>query len=294
MPGKRGRGAIGGGLDAVAAFYARRPGNAAAVLRVLDAQGKSLDRLAPEDLLGPAATLDHQHHGGAEATDELARWAGIRPLSLVLDVGAGLGGPARLLAARYGCPVVALEPVAERARDAGVLNDLVGLAAQVRVVRGVAGALPFAAGQFDACLVQEALLHVPSKIGALKECFRVLRPGGVLAVTEWTATQRLTARDREVLTRTFAVVSLESASGYQALLAGAGFEEVAHQDLSPAWRAAKVEDQAAMRQVLADAPGLGDPEQHAALAALVAQEALVLDLISARKLGGGRFRARRP
>lgn len=80
----------------VTTFYDRHPINAWQILTTLERQGKSLAQLTPPDLF----PLDQDHYGGLEATDILAAWAGVGPDSHVLDICAGLGGPARYLAWR--------------------------------------------------------------------------------------------------------------------------------------------------------------------------------------------------
>src|SRR5207244_5079266 len=133
---------------------------------------------------------------GLAAVESLARRAGITRSTHVLDVGAGLGGPARFLAWRLDARVTGVELNASRAAGAVRLTRLVGLSAMVRIVRGDGTRLPFRAAAFDACVSEEALLHVGDKSRALAECRRVLRPGGRLAFTDWIAHPRLTDGER--------------------------------------------------------------------------------------------------
>jgi 2-polyprenyl-3-methyl-5-hydroxy-6-metoxy-1,4-benzoquinol methylase len=76
------------------------------VLGALRAAGRSLDPLDPDDLAG----LDEFHALGRAGTLALADLADVRPGELVVDVGAGIGGPSRVLARHYGATVAALEP----------------------------------------------------------------------------------------------------------------------------------------------------------------------------------------
>src|SRR5207244_11403835 len=116
----------------------------------------------------------HQGHPrGPPSGARLAARGGVGANARGSDRLAGLGGPARFLASRRGSTVVALELHAGRAGGAARLNRLVH-ATGVTVVRGDATALPFDRGTFDACLSQEALLHVADKRVALAECHRVL------------------------------------------------------------------------------------------------------------------------
>src|SRR5947199_10744285 len=155
-------------------FYDHHPISEAQVLAALGRRrGGDLSRLTPDELF----EFDQDHYGGLDAVDALARRAGITAQSRVLDVCAGLAGPARFLASRRGCRVLALELHAGRAAGGVRLNRLVGLDGRVRVVRGDATTLPFRDGSFDACVSQEALLHVDDKLAVLAGCRRILVPG---------------------------------------------------------------------------------------------------------------------
>src|SRR5439155_1553711 len=136
-------------------------------------RGGDLARLSADDLF----EFDQDHYGGLAAVDALARRTAITAASRVLDVCAGLAGPARFLTSRRGCGVVALERNAGRAAGAARLTRLVGLEGRVRVVRGDASALPFREGSFDACVSQEAFQHIADKLAVLAGCRRVLAPG---------------------------------------------------------------------------------------------------------------------
>src|SRR5712691_7306150 len=139
------------GTPAVLAFYDNHPISEAQVMAALRRRGLGLaGPTAPEDLFD----LDQDHYGGPAAVEALALRAGITAGSRVLDVCAGLGGPARVLAHRRGCRVVACELNRGRAVGAARLSRLVGLTHRVAVVPSDARALPFAGGRFDACISQ--------------------------------------------------------------------------------------------------------------------------------------------
>src|SRR5437588_1853070 len=87
-------------LDGVRDHY-RAPGLTERLKTALTAFGTEEQRLTPQQL----ATLDQFHTRGLAATAELAKLAGITAGMSVLDVGAGVGGPARFLAATCGCRV---------------------------------------------------------------------------------------------------------------------------------------------------------------------------------------------
>lgn len=129
--------------------------------------------------------FDQVHTGGVGATRELAKMAGFGPGLRVLDVGSGLGGSARFLAAECGCRVVGIDLTASYHEAALHLTAAVGLSARVEFHLGDATALSFADGTFDGVLLQHCTMNVPDKARLFRECARVLRAAGVLALHEW-------------------------------------------------------------------------------------------------------------
>src|SRR5262249_51643039 len=163
-------------------FYDRHPISEGQVLDAVRRARGGLDATLTADDLFP---FDQDHYGGLGAVDVLARLAGINARSRVLDICAGLGGPARFLASRRGCRVVGIELNPSRAAGMRRLTRRVGLQRVVLSVRGDATALPFRGGRFDACVSQEGLLHVADKAAVLAEARRVLVAGGRLAFSDW-------------------------------------------------------------------------------------------------------------
>lgn len=258
---------------------------------VLDAvarrRGVTAGPLVPADLFD----FDQDHYGGLEAVATLASRAGVDANSRVLDVCAGLAGPARFLAARLGCRTVALELNHGRAAGAARLTRLVGLTRRVVVVRGDATALPLAAASFDACLSQEALLHIEDKGAVLGECRRVLIPGGRFAFTDWIAHPRLEEGERGQLREWMAATTLQTLGGYRDLLGRRGFTAIAAQDLTDEWRPilrARLEMYRALRVDTIARFGERWYQDYQRI------YAFFVGLVEAGKLGGGRFAATAP
>lgn len=214
-------------------FYDRHPITEAAILDALARRrGGEVGPLTADDLF----ELDQDHYGGLAAVDTLARRAAVTATARVLDLCAGLAGPARFLATRRGCRVAALELHAGRVAGAHRLTRRVGLDRQVLVVRGDARALPFRSSSFDACLSQEGLLHVDDKAAVLAGCRRVLRPGGRLAFTDWIVRGSLGDGERVRLRDWMAATTVQTLQGYRTLLGRAGFTAIEVEDVSDEWR----------------------------------------------------------
>ena len=136
--------------------------------------GLTPESLTREDL----SNLDEIHIRGLEATRELGNLAGLKPGQRVLDVGSGLGGPARTLAAEFGCEVVGLEIVSEFCRAAAMLTEWVGMTEQVSCREGDMRAMPFADGEFDVVVTQHTIMNVEDKAALFAEISRVLKSTG--------------------------------------------------------------------------------------------------------------------
>src|SRR5205823_11879224 len=132
-------------IDARAANdYWGRPGLEDAILEALARAGCDVGALTIDDL----APADQFHGGGKPATERLARLAGLSPGTRVLDVGGGLGGPARTLAAEFGCHVTIVDLTESYERAGEVFTARVGLSDRVTHPVGNAVALGRAPGSF--------------------------------------------------------------------------------------------------------------------------------------------------
>lgn len=148
---------------------------------LIDRLKTALAALGPEDQplsVKQLAALDHFHTRGLAATAELATLTGITVDMSVLDVGAGIGGPARFLAATCGCHVTGIdlsEPFVEGAR---YLTERTGLGKLVNFETGSALALPFDDGRFDTVLLQHVAMNIADRSRLYTEIRRVLKSSG--------------------------------------------------------------------------------------------------------------------
>lgn len=150
------------------------------IVDALKRAGKDLDNLSPDDLVA----VDEFHTRGRAATTELARLAGIGPAENVLDLGSGLGGPARFLAKHYGCRVTGIDLTPDFVAVAEELTRLTRLTGQVSFREGNALAIPFAASAFDVVWSQNVAMNIGDRPGLYAEIRRVLRPHGKYALSD--------------------------------------------------------------------------------------------------------------
>ena len=164
------------GLDGVRDHY-RATGIVARLKTALAVFGPDDQRLAPQQL----AALDQFHTRGLDATTELAKLAGITPGASVLDVGSGVGGPARFLAATFGCRVTGVdlsEPFVDAAR---YLTKRTGQGGQVSFETASALELPFDDGRFNVVLLQHVAMNISDRARLYGEIRRVLKSDGRFA-----------------------------------------------------------------------------------------------------------------
>ena len=167
---------------AVGRYYGRT-GLAERLLAALRATGKDPDAPAPEDL----AAVEDFHVSGRAATAELAELTELHSALEVLDVGCGIGGPARYLAGRYGCRVTGIDLTAEFVRTATLLTERVGLAERVSFRAADALDLPFDDASFDLVWTQHAAMNIADRPRLYGEMARVLRAGGRLVAYDIVA-----------------------------------------------------------------------------------------------------------
>jgi len=148
------------------------------ILAALAKAGKDANRLTPEDL----APIDEFHIRGRAATLELARAANVDSTKHVLDVGSGVGGTSRCLAREFGCHVTGIDLTDEYCRAAAMLSARIGLAELVDYRQGDATNLPFPDHSFDIVWTEHVAMNIADKPRLYREMYRVLKPGGTLAI----------------------------------------------------------------------------------------------------------------
>lgn len=209
----------------VAQHYARRDLDAA-ILEALAAAGADPDRLAPADLSG----VDEFHLGWHAATAALAQDLALAPDEQVLDIGCGIGGPARHFASVHGCRVVGIDLTEDFVRTAEALTRRCRLAERVAFRQASALALPFPDAGFDAATLLHVGMNIADKAALFREARRVLRPGGRFGVYDLMRVGEGEIAYPVPWATTEETSFVATADEYRRLLAAAGFEIAATTD----------------------------------------------------------------
>ena len=217
-------------MDQVTAHYASG-GIAERILAALRAAGGGSP--TPETL----APLDHFHSRGLAATRELLAVLAPEPGDRLLDIGCGIGGPARWIAAKTGCEVVGVDLTPEFCEAAEALTRACEMSASVRVMQGDATALPVEDATFARAYSQNVVMNIADKPAFYREARRALRPGGVLALSN-LAQGPAGAPHYPVPWAASAMTSfLSTPEETSSEIAAAGFEIVSFRDMTPNLRA---------------------------------------------------------
>jgi SAM-dependent methyltransferase len=216
----------------------------------------------------------------------LAERADIGKGTRIVDFCAGLGGPSRYFAHRYGADVTGIELTPARVKGAEELTRRVGLQDSVRVIEGNVMQVPLPESSVDVVISQEALLHVPDKERALSEAYRILKPGGRIVFTDWVAHRPLSDSDKKLMWQGMAVADLCNLDRYAELLERVGFEVISVDDLTGEWADILKQRLAMYRKLREETQKAGTPAGHDAF-----YESYVrfVALVSDATLGGGRF-----
>ena len=206
--------------ERVASHYSENLELAGVIAQHLQSAGKDVQKLTTTDL----ATVDEFHIRGRKATLELAEKMKLNADSYVLDIGSGLGGPARTLAETYGCRVTGVDLTQAFCDAATAMSAWVGLGNRVSFRQGDATNLPFANNEFDAAMTIHVAMNIAAKNKMYLEAHRVIKPNGIFAVYDV-----LQGEGGEVLypvpwAREPTISHLVTPDDMKSLLVGAGFK----------------------------------------------------------------------
>lgn len=245
------------------------------------------DPIRPEQLF----PLDQWHYHGIDAIRAAAERLGLGPASRALEIGSGIGGPARYLAHTKGCHITALELQPKVHAIAADLTKRSGLAARVVHLCGDALAHPIEDAAFDAVVSWLAVLHIPDRRRLYARLAHALRPGGACYIEDLCERAPFTPQDSLDLRNVVYGVSVTGIDAHVNDLRAAGFIDIVATDQTEDWApytAARLVAWQANRDVYVRAHGEG---------AYAAQElfyAVIARLFANESLGGVRLVARVP
>ncbi len=150
------------------------------IYSAMEAAGLPADRPTIEQL----APVDHYHARGMAATVEMADVLPVQAGQHIVDIGCGLGGPARYFADRFGCRVSGVDITVPFVDAANKLTSLLDMTDQVEIKVGDGEKLPYPDATFDGGYSQHVTMNVPDREQFFGEAFRVLKPGAYFALSE--------------------------------------------------------------------------------------------------------------
>ena len=148
------------------------------IINALESVGINSNNISLDDM----ALFDELHAGGRESTRALAKLARLQPGMKVLDIGSGVGGPARTLASENGCQVVGIDITDEFVKAATMLTNKAQLSDKVSFQTGNALDLPFDDESFDVVWSQNTMMNIEDKDAFINEAVRVVRTEGILVI----------------------------------------------------------------------------------------------------------------
>jgi len=209
----------------VAAHYGRS-NLEAHIVEALRTAGRPVDPIDPMDL----APIDEFHFGWAAVTAELAQNAGFKAPMHILDIGSGIGGPARHFARACGCRVTGVDLTAEFVDAANALTQRCGMADAVTFQQASALALPFADGAFDGATLMHVGMNIAAKDKLFAETRRVLKDGAVFVVYDLMRRSDAPLNFPMPWAATAETSFLETPGMYRRLLEAAGFRIESEKD----------------------------------------------------------------
>lgn len=255
------------------------------VERALDAATSDPQAPCPPETF---EALDQLHYEGHDAVDHAAARLGLGPDSRVLDAGSGLGGPARWLAHKHGCRVLALELQPELDDAAARLTERCGLEHSVEHLCGDILDPDQAAGPFDALVSWLVFLHIPDRPLLLARCRQRLRAGGGLYAEDFYIRAPLNDGERALLRDEVYCTHLVDRDRYCSELEAAGFESVRFEDRTAVWTTFVAERE---KQFLADRDRFVIEHDTPTFEALASFYRTMRGLFDGGRLGGARISA---
>lgn len=201
-------------------------------------RNKNADGSLSMEKLCSAGHLDQYHYLGLAANDEVIKILGLEESMSVLDVGCGVGGPARYLAWKSGASVTGVDIQAQLVEAGNKVSELVGLADKVKLITGdVTDSSLFEKEQFDVFVSLLVILHIADRKALFASLERGLKPGGAFLIEDMVHIGQEPFDDNEnrIAKDVIGAPMLPSIAEYHAHLTEAGFVDIEFEILTPAW-----------------------------------------------------------
>lgn len=196
------------------------------ILTILEGEGLDNARLTQEIL----APIEELHLRGRSATMELARGVDLNESMRVLDIGCGIGGPARTLASEFGCQVIGLDICEEYCRAAEIINERVGLNNKIEIWHGNALNMPIDNANFDIVFIQHVLMNIENKEGLISQINQFIRSKGRLALNTICAGPITPVHFPVIWANNPDISFLLTVSELRQLIRNSGFKELSWKD----------------------------------------------------------------
>ncbi len=204
------------------------------IYQALRQVGKDRGSLEVSDLI-QLGHLDQYHYLGVLACDKSIDILGLDEHASVLDVGSGVGGPARYLAHKTGCQITGIELQPSLNDMAIELTRRVGLADKVRYITDDILTVALKFNHYDHFVSWLVFLHIPDKKKLFSTCFNALKPGGTFLIEDMAALNPFTEKETEILKKVIFAPDVPDCDTYCDYLENAGFVNVKFEDLSASW-----------------------------------------------------------
>jgi len=198
----------------------------------IDVAGYKKDALLKEKDI---TSFDQYHYLGTDAVDDAIGCLKIDSQSKLIDIGSGLGGPARYLAEKTGCQVTALELQPDLHHIACSLTERCDLSGSVHHLCGDILDFPEKGSNFDAVVSWLSFLHIPDRSALLKKCCKILKPGGKMFIEDFCKLGEFDQEETRILSEDVQCSYLPTSEEYKKQLIENNFTEVELIDKTDCW-----------------------------------------------------------
>ncbi len=204
------------------------------VQKRLEQIGKATGPLKVSDLTA-LGHLDQYHYYETQACDDAIMRMNIRQKDHVLDIGSGIGGPARYMAEKTGARFTCVEMQHELNVMAGILTKRVGLDKLINYKTGDFIKLDLPERHFDAFISFLVFLHIPGKQHIFDQCHKILKPGGRFLIEDMVQIGDFLPDEQVKLHNVISARDIITQSEYLQLLNRAGFQDLKVEELTTSW-----------------------------------------------------------